>query len=116
MDNEFKIQRFVQKRKIFRKASLFSTLCLVAYALIAQNFLAAEIAGPYYRIYNNAVIIWVAIEIALNFYIGYFLSTCPICHISIPTVKNTRSGEMGDGNGPLPDFCPWCGADFRKYK
>ncbi len=116
MDREEIIRQFVVKRKIFRMVSGISAFGMIIYALGAQHFFAAEISGPYSRIYTTAILVWVLVNMGLSHYIGSTLSNCPVCHINIPTVKAKNSDRMVSGNGTLPDYCPYCGTVFHKYK
>lgn len=116
MDKEELIRRFVVKRSLFRKISGISLAGMAIYALTAQHLFSAEIAGSYSRIYNSTMAIWIVINIVISKYIGWYLSTCPVCHVHIPTSKAKRSDKLVTGNGPLPDYCPWCGTAFYRYK
>lgn len=121
MDKDAAIRAFIKKRELFRLLTFIILGGLVLYGIIIPDFFPAITMGEYEKAYRISVMLWVATTFFLGEYVSGRLSICPICHIQIPTVtprKRIPREKYGKqpGLGPLPDFCPFCGANFRDNK
>ena len=121
MDKDSIIRTFIRRRELFRKLTFISLGGLVLYGIIIPDFFPAITVGEYEKAYKISVVLWTAVTFFLGRYVSGILSICPICHIQIPTVtprKRIQREKYGKqpGLGPLPDYCPFCGANFRDNK
>ena len=119
MDKEKAIENFVRKRENWRKTSFEFIICLLLSTLVTKivdNKLSSRVVSICYCF----VLLLFLTEFALSFYLGTILSKCPVCQQIIPTTRrrHARPAEKPSrfGNGPLPDYCPHCGANFVQYK
>ena len=116
MDNEEIVRRFVEKRTSLRLLDFYSIIGIVVFAMIANCFFPRQVAGPYNDMYNAIIITWFYWLLALTIYVGTVLSLCPICRHDLKTMEITQSTRRISFNvGPLPNYCPYCGANFTKH-
>ena len=116
MDNEEIIRRFVEKRTALRKLELFSIVGVVVFAMLANSVFARQVAGAYSDMYNAIIIVWFYWLLALTIYVGTVLSVCPLCRHDLKTMDVNQSTRRISFNvGALPNYCPYCGANFTKH-
>ena len=119
MDKEKSIENFVKKRENRRKTSFSLIIGMLIYCGVSSIFYH-RLSVDSKDIHQISFGIFFFLIFCLSQYIGTTLSTCPVCHLQIPTVRgrHQRPSEKprGFGNGPLPDYCPHCGANFVQYK
>ncbi len=121
MDKDATIRNFIRKRELFRKMRFVSLLGLVFYGIVLADFFPALTMGEYEKAYKMALVLITAVTFFLGRFVSTTLSMCPVCHIQIPTITpNKKIGRVRYGKvpglGPLPDYCPHCGANFRDNK
>lgn len=119
MFREISTENFVRKREDWRKTSLGVIVCSVVYALV-MNVLYDRLPIRIINFHHWFMLILVVANFVLSFYVGKILSVCPVCHQMIPTTRgrhqSLREKPRFFGNGPLPDYCPHCGENFKQYK
>ena len=119
MDREKAIENFVRKREIWRKTSLELIICMLL-TITVINIFSNRLPSQVISIGYSFLILLFITEFILGFYLGTTLSKCPVCNQMIPTTRgrHARLKEKPNrfGNGPLPDYCPHCGANFVQYK
>ena len=121
MDKDIIVRNFIRKRELFRTLRFVSLRGLVFYGIVLPDFFPALTMGQYEKAYKISVVLMTASTFFLGNFVSKTLSMCPICHIQIPTVTpnkkiaRVRYGKV-PGLGPLPDYCPHCGANFRDNK
>ena len=118
MDKDVVISAFIRKRNLFKNLCFFSLFCVIIFGIVIPDLFPAFTTGQYENAHRISVVLWFAATCFLGNYVSNTLSICPVCHIHIPTVtprKRIPREKYGKvpGMGPLPDYCPYCGADFR---
>ena len=119
MDKEILIENFVRKRENRRKTTFSLIIGMLIYCGVCSIF-HHRLSVESKDIYQVSLCIFFVTIFILSQYTSTVLSTCPVCHLRIPTTRprhaSLREKPSRFGNGPLPDYCPHCGANFVQYK
>lgn len=116
MDNEEIVKKFVKKRTVFRIMDMSSIVIMLVFAIIANGFFHSQVNGPYQDMYVSIIMVLFIWGLILTLYVGTALSRCPLCHKDLKTLQTSQSARrLSISVDPLPNYCPYCGADFSKY-